>query len=54
MAIVPWVCAHSSQRTIGLSDSTVARRVRRANGSRIEGRIRLTARMMWATSRTGK
>ena len=54
MAIVPCVWAHSSDRTTPFPDSTVARRVRSANGSRIEGRTRLTARMMCAPSRTGK
>ena len=37
-----------------LADSTVARRARRANGSRIDGRTRLTARTMCAPSRIGK
>ena len=41
-------------RTTRLSDSTVARRVRSVNGSRIDGRNRPTARAMWATSRIGK
>jgi len=36
------------------SESTVARRVRRANGSRIEGRTRPSARTIWAASRIGK
>ena len=54
MAIVPCVWAHSSAWTTPFSDSTVARRVRSANGSRIEGRTRLIARMMWATRRNGK
>ena len=54
IAIVPWLCAQSRLCTTGLPDSTAARRVRSANGSRIEGRTRLTARMMCAPSRIGK
>ena len=54
IAIVPCVWAHSRPRTTPFSDSTVARRVRSANGSRIDGRTRLTARMMCAPSRNGK
>ena len=53
ITIVPCDWPHSSVRTTPLSDSTVARRVRSANGSRIDGRNRLTARSMCVASRTG-
>src|SRR5688572_30995454 len=53
MTTVPCDCAHRSARTNPLSDSTVARRVRSVNGSRIEGRNRLIARPMWATRMIG-
>ena len=54
MTIVPCVWAYSRPWTTRLSESTVARRVRSANGSRIDGRTRQIASAMCATSRRGK
>ena len=54
MTIVPCDCAHRSVRTTPLSESTVARRVRSVNGSRIDGRNRLIARPIWTARTIGK
>ena len=53
MNTVPFACIRRRNRTIGFGLSSAARRVRSANGSRIEGRNRLTARTMWVARRSG-
>ena len=53
MIIVPCDWPHSSVRTTPLSESTAARRVRSANGSRIDGRNSPIASAMCVTSRIG-
>src|SRR6478672_1239203 len=54
MRTVPWLWPQSRTCTTRLSESTVARRVRSANGSRIDGRNRLIASVMCVASRSGK
>ena len=54
MTALPFDCAQRRVCTTPFSDSTVARRARSANGSRIDGSTRVSARVTCATSRIGK
>src|SRR3990172_4430851 len=47
-------CIHRRNRTSRFSESTAARRARRANGRRSDGSKRLTASATWTTRRMGK
>src|SRR5438034_10569175 len=53
ITIVPWACIHRRKRTSGCGLSAAARRVRSANGRRIDGRKRPTARTMWVVRTMG-